>query len=216
MVKHPLWSDEYWLLLMQLYLRKPVGLKPLYSRRLVELALELHIQPQFLHAQMFRLRQLDTPLIQQLWDTYSTRPKRLQKEVQLLRRMNGFGQAGEFYQGVAVNESWEKDFKPIAPDSKITPVMLIMVLDLYFRLTPITMVPETPEITDLARLMGITTSEICGIMTVFQSLDPYLNRNKAADSPLAEPCKAVWQRFGNDGPEDLAAFAAQVKDYFSK
>lgn len=31
-MSHPLWSDEYWLLLMQLYQRKPAGIKPLYSR----------------------------------------------------------------------------------------------------------------------------------------------------------------------------------------
>ena len=48
MVKHSQWSDEYWLLLMQLYLKKPVGAKALYSKGLVNLALELHIKPQFL------------------------------------------------------------------------------------------------------------------------------------------------------------------------
>lgn len=213
MVRHPLWSDEYWLLLMQLYLRKPVGLKPLYSRALVSLALELHIPPQYLHTQMFRLRQLDTPLIQQLWDKYSRRPKRLQREAELLRRMNGFGQPEEFYQGVAVNESWEKDFKPI-PGTVFTPVMLVMVLDLYFRLTPITMVPETPEIIELGRVIHATPAAICQAMEVFQGLDPYLSRETVTDSPLAAPCQALWQRFGNDGPEPLATFAAQVKDYF--
>ncbi len=216
MAKHPLWSDEYWLLLMQLYLRKPAGVKPLYSRQLVELALELHIPPQFLHAQMFRLRQLDTPLIQKLWDTYSRHPKRLQKEVQLLRRMNGFGLADDFYQGVEINESWEKDFKPIGTGSKLTLIKLIMILDLYFRLTPITMVPETPEITELSRLIDTSPTEICAIMTVYQSLDPYLNRTGTPDDRLLGPCKAVWQRYCSDGPENLAAFAAQVKDYFSK
>lgn len=213
MVRHPLWSDEYWLLLMQLYLRKPVGLKPLYSRALVSLALELHIPPQYLHTQMFRLRQLDTPLIQQLWDKYSRRPKRLQREAELLRRMNGFGQPEEFYQGVAVNESWEKDFKPI-PGTVFTPVMLVMVLDLYFRLTPITMVPETPEIIELGRVIHATPAAICQAMEVFQGLDPYLSRETVTDSPLAAPCQALWQRFGNDGPEPLATFAAQVKGYF--
>lgn len=213
MVRHPLWSDEYWLLLMQLYLRKPVGLKPLYSRALVSLALELHIPPQYLHTQMFRLRQLDTPLIQQLWDKYSHRPKLLQREAALLRRMNGFGQPEEFYQGVAVNESWEKDFKPI-PGTVFTPVMLVMVLDLYFRLTPITMVPETPEIVELGRVIHATPAAICQAMEVFQGLDPYLSCAAVTDSPLAAPCQALWQRFGNDGPEPLATFAAQVKDYF--
>ena len=45
MNRHALWQDEYWLLLMQLYLKKPEGVKPLYSKAMVKLALELHIPP---------------------------------------------------------------------------------------------------------------------------------------------------------------------------
>ena len=32
MAKHPLWNDDYWLLLLQLYQKKPMGVKPLYSK----------------------------------------------------------------------------------------------------------------------------------------------------------------------------------------
>ena len=28
------------------------------------------------------------------------------------------------------------------------------------------------------------------------------------------PCRLIWQRFGNDKPEKLAALAAQLKAYF--
>ena len=31
MAKNTVWHDDYWLLLMQIYLQKPVGVKPLYS-----------------------------------------------------------------------------------------------------------------------------------------------------------------------------------------
>ena len=31
MAKKSNWNDDYWLLVVQLYLRKPVGVKPLYS-----------------------------------------------------------------------------------------------------------------------------------------------------------------------------------------
>ena len=34
MAKNQLWHDDYWLLLMQLYLRKPVGVKAMYSRQM--------------------------------------------------------------------------------------------------------------------------------------------------------------------------------------
>ena len=43
MAKDSKWQDEYWLLLMQIYLQKPVGLKPMYCRQMVNLSLELHL-----------------------------------------------------------------------------------------------------------------------------------------------------------------------------
>ena len=39
------WQEAYWLPLLQLYLRKPVGMKPLYSRLMIDLALELNVAP---------------------------------------------------------------------------------------------------------------------------------------------------------------------------
>ena len=39
MAKHPLWNEEYWLLLLQLYQKKPMGVKPLYSKGMVPLPL---------------------------------------------------------------------------------------------------------------------------------------------------------------------------------
>lgn len=215
MARHPSWSDEYWLLLMQLYLRRPAGVKPLYARQLVELALELHIPPQYLYSQMFRLRKIDTPKLQQLWDTYSKSPKKLARAVRLLRGMSGFGQAGEFYEGVAVNESWERFFKPIGDGVEAAPVQLMMVLDLYFRLSPITMVPETPEVVELGKLIGMPVTEICHIMALYQCCDPCLRRPPLPEGKLAAACKELWQQYGNDNPEKLAALAAQMRNFFN-
>lgn len=213
-VKRNQWSDEYWLLLMRLYLRKPVGVKPLYSRSLVDLALELHVQPQVLYEQMFRLRSLDEPKLRRLWETYAGNPNKLARGIQLLRRMKGFGMAGSFYDGVEVSESWEKDFRPLPERNDIKPVMLILILDLYFKLVPATMVVSTPEIQQLARLMRIKTQTVVDVMDIFQVCDPYLNRTEVILDPLLNPCQQIWQRFGNDKPEQLAALAAQMTDYF--
>ena len=251
MAKHTLWHDEYWLLLMQLYLKRPQGVKPLYSRSLVNLGMELHIPPSYLFRNMLRLRQIDTPRLQQLWDTYGKSPRKLSKEVKLLKQMNGFGNSEDFYAGVEINESWEKDFKPVELVSSssneveertkacehtvstskegsktslkdkrqtqytpLTPVKLMMILDLYFRLIPITMVPETPEIISLACLIQSTPQEISDVMQVYKVCDPYLNHKARTMSPLHEPCMQVWKRFGNDNPEKLTALAAQLKDYW--
>ena len=153
MAKNPLWRDEYWLLLLQLYLRKPVGLKPMYSRGIVDLALELHLHPRYLYERMFRLRQLDTPMLQRLWERYGDNPGRLKRATRLLRHMHGFGQAERFYDGVEVNETFERDWRPLEQEPQLTMVKLVLILDLYFRLTTITMVRTTPEIIDLGRLI---------------------------------------------------------------
>lgn len=214
MTKNVRWQDEYWLLLMQLYLKKPEGVKPLYSRGMVNLSLELHIPPQFLYEQMFKLRSLDTPRMEKLWERYGNNPKRLAKGIKMLRQMKGLGSAGDFYEGVETHESFELDFKPIEENPDLTPVKLIMILDLYFRLTPNTMVKSTPEIQQLARLLKIDTSLIVEIMEVYQICDPYLNRVELLTSPLVLPCNRIWKRYGNDNPEKLAAYAAQLKEYF--
>lgn len=206
---------------MQLYLQKPVGLKSLYYRPLVELSLELHIPPQELFAKMCEIAHLQTPRIERIWETYSGSPRRLARAARLLREMKGFGSADAFYDGVVLKESFERDWQPLAEDSRLTPVMLILILDLYFHLTPITMVPETPEVVELARLMKMKPDEVTEVLNVFKLCDPYLRtaalaKNRQADtaSPLLQPCQEVWHRFGNSDIEELASYASQLKDYF--
>ena len=214
MAKNQLWHDDYWLLLMQLYLRKPVGVKAMYSRQMVELSIELHIAPQQLFARMCEIANLETPRIERIWQEYSRNPKRLTRAVQLLRNMMGFGSAGGFYEGVEVEETFERDFRSIAEDARLTPVMLILILDQYFRLTPITMVEKTPEVQQLARLLRIPVSLVVDVMDIFQHCDPYLNRRDVTISPLLSPCQQIWQRYGNIDTRQLASYADQLKDYF--
>ena len=214
MAKNQNWQDDYWLLLMQLYLRKPVGVKPLYCRPLVELSIELHIAPRQLHARLCQLANLETPRIEKLWNEYSRNPKRLNRAVCLLRSMMGFNSGGDFYEGVEVEETFERDFRPIAEDGRLTPVMLTLILDLYFRLTPPTMVVETPEVQELGDLMHIPPQLVVDTLEVYQYCDPYLNRRGVIISPLLEPCHRMWQRYGNGDPQQLEHYAEQLKDYF--
>ena len=214
MSKNAVWQDEYWLMLMQLYLRKPVGLKPLYHRDMVALSMELHIAPQALQSRMQQIARLETPRIERYWQMFSDNPRRLARAVKLLREMKGFGSAGNFYDGVEVQETFEKDFRPLAEDERFTPVMLIMILNLYFQLTPATMVSETPEVQQLARLLKVKADDVTMVLEVFQYFDPYLNRRDNAASPLLEPCRQTWQRFGNIEPNQLAAHAEELKAYF--
>ena len=176
MAKNATWHDDNWLLLLQIYLRKPVGLKPQYSREMVDLSLELHIHPQVLFAKMCEIANLETPRIERIWETYGDNPKKLSRAVHLLREMKGFGQANAFYDGVELNETFERDWQPLAENERLTPVMLILILDLYFHLTPITMVSATPEVQELARLLKLKADEVTEVLDVYQHCDPYLNR----------------------------------------
>lgn len=214
MAKNSKWQDEYWLLLLQLYLQKPVGIKPMYSRGMVDLSLELHIAPNILFNKMCQIANLETPRVERFWELYGNNPKKLKRAVNLLREMWGFNNALEFYDGVETNESFEKDFRPIAEGTTLTPAALTLILDLYFRLTPITMVAETPEVQELAKLMKQKPEAVVDVLEAFQLCDPYLNRKDVAVGDLAIACQQVWRRFGNANPEELASYAEQLKEYF--
>ena len=214
MAKKQLWQDDYWLLLMQQYLSRPAGIKPTYSRGMVELSMELHIAPEELHERMGDIARLRTPRIERIWQEYGENPRRLKRAVQLLRQMTGFNSGGDFYEGVDIQETFEVDFRPIAEDERLTPVMLLLMLDLYFRLTPITMVSETPEVQELARLMHIPTALVVDVLDVYQHCDPYLNRKDVCFNPLMLPCQQIWQRYGNGDTRQLADYAEQLKAYF--
>ena len=208
------WSDEYWPLLIQLYKRKPEGVKPLYSRRLVDISLSLHITPQELHRKMHELRRLDTPSLKRLWDELANSRHKLEKAVKTIKQQQGMGNAKEFFKGVATNETFERDFRTVDKQRKIKPVHLIMILALYFHLTPTTMVEETDEVKVLALLLKLPTKQIIEIMEVFQQCDPYVSREKDQHHPLHKACKEVWNRFGNNDLETLETLAAQLREYF--
>jgi hypothetical protein len=94
------------------------------------------------------------------------------------------------------------------------PVSLILVLNLYFQLIPSTMVAMTPEVAQMARLLGVPVDLVVEILRLYQHCDPYLNRKEQEKSALSEACHQIWQRFADDTPEQLSAFAEQLVAYF--
>lgn len=214
MAKRQIWQDDYWLLVMQLYLRKPVGVKPMYSKDSVFLSLELHIPPEQLFARQCDVANLETPRVERIWEEYGRNPKRLSRAVQLLRNMIGFNSGGDFYEGVEIEESFERDFRPLEGEKQLMPISLVIILDLYFRLTPPTMVKETPEVRDLASMMKIPTQLIVDVLDMFQHCDPYLHRKDVVINPLLQPCQEVWNRYGNVDLKKLSMYVDQLKAYY--
>ena len=209
MANHPLWSDDYWLLLMQLYQKKPVGVKSEYSHPVVELGIELHIPPKTLHEQMRVLEQHNTPSLQRLWDNYADNTRRLARDVKRLRQMTGFGDSGLFYEGVDMARSFERNYRPIDTQTDITPVMLVIILNLYFTLTPNTMVSETPEVLEMASVLGIKPEQIVNVLDVYQTFDPILKRQPLDSSPLVDEAHSTWNEYYNQ-PELLQESAEKL------
>jgi hypothetical protein len=214
MVKRSQWRDEFWLPVMQLYLKKPEGVKPAYARDMVNLSMELHIPPAILFERMNDISQLSTPRLVKLWQHYGKSRSKLSRAVKLFRKMNGFNNADTFYEGVHVNETFERDFREIEENPDLKPFMLVIILDLYYQLTPITMTSDTPEVIELASLMKIKPELITDILYVFQHCDPYLHREDIIFTPLLIPCRDIWKRYGNLPLEEIHATAEEYKDYF--
>lgn len=209
------WSDDYWLMLVQVYLRKPVGVKPMYCRDTVNLAMELHVHPKVLVSKMRVMANMPTPRIERILNTYRNKPKSLARAVKRLRDMKGFNNATDFYEGVALNETFELYFKPAAQGTKLTPAMLTMVLELYFRLTPLTMVAETPEVIELAKLIKLEPQDVAEALSVFQFCDPYLNRKGDTTSPLKSVCQKIWNEYASGNPEALGKQVELLREYFT-
>lgn len=210
------WNDEMWILVLQLLKQKPQGIKPMYSRQTVALALELHITPEEIYRRMFMLRNPATPSLKLLVDTYGSSMAKLNREAEKVRRLMGCGNAEAFYEGVTVNETFEKDFRPLNSDTSLTPIMLVMILDLYFRLVPSTMVVETPDVKELAELMHITPQDVVDVLEIYQYCDPYITHADSLFDPLLPDCHKVWRRFDCESdPMALSNLASQLKAYWT-
>ena len=208
------WKDDYWLYVMQLYMRRPIGVKPLYSKAAVDLSMEIHVHPREIMEHEMQIETLSSPRVERIWDAYGDSPSKLSRAVKLLRSMKGFGSANAFYDGVEVTEGFEPDFRPISSNG-IMPISLVIILDLYFRLTPITMSAETPEVWEVARLMGLPISTVVHVLHMFLSCDPYTRRKPSDESdPLLPHCRAIWTRYGNSDAETLSEYAEELKQYF--
>ena len=133
MAKNAKWSDDYWLLLMQIYLQKPVGVKPMFHRKMVDLSLELHLPPNLLFNKMCQIANLETPRIEHIWETYGRNPKKLARAVSLWREMRGYGDANAFYEGVEIQETFERDFARLI---KVKPTEIVEVMELFQHCDP--------------------------------------------------------------------------------
>ena len=186
------WTNEYWPLLIQAYLAKPEGPKSQWSRWAVDLAMELHLRPADIADRMKTIDTHATPAVERLLTHYKAHPRRLQRDADSLHSMAGFGASAAFYDGVeTAAQGFEALYRPTG-GTPYTPAMLIIMLDLYFRLIPATMVETTPEVRDMARRTRLTEAEVTEVLHTYLYVDPASRKRSddalAAFSPLTALC----------------------------
>lgn len=218
-----MWNEEHWPLVLQLYKRKPEGMKSMYARQTVRLALELHVRPEEIYERLFDVRNPRRPFLRHLRHIMDIQPRRLQRLCRALRQMDGMGKPSVFFEDVPLNETWEKDWRPVNAKTAqltgrplFTPVMLTIILDLYFRLVPATMQAETPEVRETAQLMDISAEDVADVLTVFQYCDPELPHDSSLFDPLLPACTEVWQRYAAGSAAKLSNRALQLRAYWEE
>ncbi len=121
--KHPLWNDEYWLLLIAAVPEEADGREPLILER--DGRLESGTTHQLENTCMSRCSSSDWSRlrIKRLWENYADNPQKLASAISALsKHMNGYGNAIRvLYQGVEVKETFRDDWEPLGSEPSLTP-----------------------------------------------------------------------------------------------
>lgn len=209
------WSDQYWPLIIKAWLQKPEGTKSKDSKTVVDIANELRIDQDVICEKMTLLDKHESPLLQKLWKMYAKNPRRLNRDIKNLRQLSGFGDAEMFYEGVETARPVARIFLPVTPDSRMTPAILILILHVYFTLTPNCMVESTPEIIELAQLTKTPVEEIVKFMKVFQCFDPILQREPPVLSPIIHEAREIWEKYYELPQSRFDKDVEKIKEYFN-
>ena len=213
-----MWNNEYWPLLIQAYLAKPEGIKSQWSRTAVDLAMELHLRPTDITDRLKTIDAHNSAPVERLLQHYKAHPRRLLRDTERLRHMSGFGDMAAFYDGVSTaTHKFEALYRPVG-GTPFTPAMLTILLDLYFRLVPTTMVDSTPEVRDMAQRTGLTADQVVEALHIFLFIAPAARKGSddelAAFSPLTPLCNATWHRLDNGNPAIVAQEARRYYEYY--
>lgn len=234
---HPLWNDQYWPLIIKLYLAKPMGMKAMYSKGVVDLSIELHIPPFYIYERLEEVERNQRPLIQHLRTLYEGNARRLSRDAKQLRQMAGFGTGGLFFDDVCIDNDFERDYCPVADDTAMTPAMLTLILNLYFQLIPDTMKATTPEVQLLAKRLHVTPDEVVQVLKLCLAEDPCIPEHRrerllgsscaaasvassstssaaGSTASLSQAVNKLWHRYGNGDAIMVEEAAERFNPYF--
>lgn len=213
-----MWSNDYWPLAINAFLAPPEGPKTRYSRPVVDLAMRLHVRLADIVDRLNVIGQHTDRTVERLLNHYKAHPKLLKRDVARLCSMGGFGNSDAFYDGVETSgQEFEWWYRPM-DETGLTPAMLTLFLNLYFRLVPSTMVEATPEVADMARRTGFAAGKVVEVLRLFLHIDPCArvsdNDGLADFSPLTPVCRDFWRRFDDGDPIRVAREADKFLQYY--
>ncbi|WP_106485218.1 hypothetical protein [Bacteroides sp. Marseille-P3684] len=186
------WSKEESLLVLDLYLSKPVGMKSVTDETLVDRAQLLGRTPDAFCRRMMQFQQWypvlpfdagedvfgdDNPAV---WSIYFGQPKLAHREAAALL----------------------KDF-----------CIGTLVLNLYFQLIISTMNEKVPEVMALARQVKRPAKEIVALLHVYAALDPFVKDHPADDLAIPSVYRQLWSRYADD-MDKLSRVAKYVEGHY--
>ncbi len=192
------WTKEESVLVLDLYFRKPVGMKKKDSPLILDLAQTIGRTPSAVYRRMYEfLRWYPTiPLFycedvedendpfQPFWHEYFTDSKKLHKDA----------------------EAYLSEIR-----------IYTLTLHLYFHLLPDTMVPKVPEVVALAKLVRKPVNTIVEILHNYLSCDPFMRgKTQQASTTLEKLCSLVWKRYEGNLPKLNSAAEHITAFYQSK
>ena len=181
--------------------------------------MQLHLKPADIVDRLDTVHTHSNAQVERLLVHYTAHPKLLRRDAGLLASMSGFGNSSAFYDGVATAEPhFVRMYRPMH-GTPYTPAMLTVMLDLYFRLVPATMVPTTPEVVDMARRTGLAVEQVIEVLHTFLYIDPCA-RHRDGSAPacaalLTTLCGNVWHDLDDGNPMTVAREAEKYLQYYA-
>ena len=187
------WSKEESILVLNLYMTKPIGLKAADSDPVVNLAQLLGRTPEALCRRMQWFRQwypvlpfdadenIYTDENPAIWSDYFNRPQKARREAPAILK--------EFCIGT-------------------------LTLNLYFQLIISTMNEKVPEVIALAKLVKRPIKTVVSLLHDYASLDPFLKGNQPEPRPVSPVTRLLWERYADD-MDKLSRVAKYIENSYS-
>lgn len=190
------WTKEESVLVLDLYFKKPVGIKEKDSPLILDLAQTIGRTPNAVYRRMYGLLRWYPAIPLLFHDDLDEEDDPFQP----------------FLNEYFINrKKLHKDAALFLSNIRI----YTLTLHLYFHLVPSTMVPKVPEVASLAKLVGRKQDFIVEILRNYLSCDPFMQgKVPIPTTTLQRPCRLMWERYGKDANK-LNAAAQYITEYYT-